>query len=555
MSFLQIFSLKDALSMEIDYCQKLRRLKQTLKKAFKLKSIQDSNLKLSNTDPSIEQIVKDFFEKHTTISDPSHENFITKCELNVLKPFQEENALFSNILDLAITQPSDFKGSETMLHLAFEFNKLDNSISSKFYDFSRKLCDIISTEEYPKKSLRNMITLGNYSLDINRYIRDNEIYIDLVKFYNDFQTKISLDEAGTLNSNHPSHTIAVKISNVCNMGLRDSELNTKYLYKLLNYLKAFSKVLYIEKNNSGIISNGKHSSFFSMLYHNRSELMGELLFVRNLDPDEFERFFGKLKLDYLYHVIGNCFPTINLHTEEILAEEEMYPENELYTPKKTILTYIQKRNWLLAFILNEMYRVEGVDVGITEIRVKTFLNYSNLPAIKNLTEIYGKSIVTAAIQNEINFQKLKEHVNSKLAHFENLIEQPEDNEVVIEFGEDITERISTRKNITQLLDLVNSVSEIQIRKNKDFIELRDSIIVKLVEKWECFSLVQMIVNRNLRIGILLKNLKYWPDTCCIELIKSEMTKFEVADNAELMELKSWLTRIAFYEEVFICYLC
>lgn len=542
--------MKDALSAEIDYCQKLRRLKQALKRAFKLKAIQESNLKISNAELSIEQIVKDFFAKHTIISNPNHENFILESEIIVLKQFHKENALFSNILDLAITQPSDFEGSESLLHLAFEFNKLDNSISSKYYDFSRKLCDIISTEEYPKKSLRYVITLGNCSLDINRYVRDNEIYIDLMKFYNDFQTKISVDEPGALNMNHPSHTVAVKISNVCNMAFRDGELNTKYLYKLLNYLKAFSKVLYIEKSNSDIISNGKHSSLFNILYHNRSELMGELLFVRNLDPDEFERFFAKLKLDYLYHVIGNCFPTINLHTEEILADEELYPENDLYIPKKTILTYIQKRNWLLAFILNEMYQVEGVDVGVTELRVKTFLNYSNLSAVKNLTELYNKSRVITAIQNETNFQKLKEHINCKLLNFESLMEQPEDNEVV-EFGEDITERISRRKNITRLLNLVNSVAEIQIRKNKDFIELKDSILAKLVENWECFSLVQMIANRNLRIGILLKNLKHWPGTFCIELIKSEMSKFEEVDNAELMELKSWLIRITFYEEVFI----
>lgn len=520
-----------------------------MKKAFKQKIVQESDQKSVSNELPIAQIVKDFFIKNPAICNFDHENFINNTEFHFLQHFKEENTLFANILDLAITQPTNLVESEAMLHLAFEFNKLTISDSSKYFEFPKKLCEIITTEEYPRTSLRSMLAFGNYTLDINKYIRHNEIYIDLVKYYDEFQEKISLDETGILNSNHPNHTIALKISNVCNMAFRDGDMNNKYLYKLLNYLKAFSKVLYIEKNNSDIISNGKSSSFFNILSQNRSELMGQLLFERNLDPDEFEKYFGKLKLDYLYHVIGNCFPTINLHTEEGLEAEELYPENNLYIPKKPVLTYIQKRNWLLAFILNEMYQVPGVDIGVTEVRVKTFSNYSKLSPIKNLTEVYNESTVITVIQNEVNFQKLKLHIYSKISKYENVIETQEISEMAVEIGEDITECISRRKKLARLLDLIDSVSEIQCKTNRDFIDLKDKIISKLVEECEYFTYVQNITNKNTRMGLILKKLRNWPGILCIDLLKSEMTKFEQIDDEALGELKSWLTRVNFYEEV------
>lgn len=527
--------------MEIDFCQKLRKFKHRLKQILINESSQESNTNNLNKYTLVGQIVKDFFTKNLIISHKEHENFIKNSEFEVLKHFSEENAFFANILDFAITQCIDFEGSEKMLHLAFEFNKMDTTICSAYHTFSRELCNMLTTEEYFKSTLSDILAFGNYSLD-------NEIYVDLVTLYNEFQENLTIDEVGVLNNNHVNHVLALKIHNIC-MTTKYGEINTKYLYKLLNYLKAFSKVLYIEKNNSDIISKGKNTSFFNLLSHNRSELMGELLFERNLDPDEFEKFFGKLKLDYLYHVIGNCFPTINLHTEESLAKEELYPENDLYIPKKTILTYIQKRNWLLAFILNEIYQVKDVNIGVTEIRVKTFSNYSKLLSIKKLTEMYNENRVVAAIQKDVNFQKLKQHVFSKMTKCENSIDAYNDRNTSIEVGEDIRENMSRRKKIVHLLAIVDSTSEIQRRKSRDFIDLKDTIIVSFVEECQYCAMVHNISKKILRIGVILKNFRFWPGTWCINLIKSELTKFDIDVNGEMEELSSWLDRIVFYEEV------
>lgn len=114
-----------------------------------------------------------------------------------------------------------------------------------------------------------------------------------------------------------------------------------YLSKFFNYLKAFCRILYIEQNNSDIVSKNRNASYFDLIGFNRSELVGKLVFERKMTPAEFEKYFGVLKLDYLYHIIGNCFPTINLHTQENVTKEELYPENRLYIPDKSIITYIK----------------------------------------------------------------------------------------------------------------------------------------------------------------------------------------------------------------------
>ncbi|XP_072390542.1 zinc finger FYVE domain-containing protein 26 homolog isoform X1 [Diabrotica undecimpunctata] len=555
---IKIFSLEEPyLTSEIKFSENLISLRDTLKKTIKIKAIQKVNPKISITtlNVCVDKTIEIFFKKNSIVTNPKIDTTVDKLsqKYNFFNHFNSKNEMFMNILDLAITVSQDNENSEVILQLACENNSLDANVCSNYSKFCKRLVDLYKEIGKEKNlSLGEVIVLPEYHLDLNAYTKEEEFFATFSEAYNDAMSDLTLSEPGSLNIRHLSHRTVLKLNFLCVDNSYSRVMENKYILKLYNYLKAFSRVLYIEQDTSDIVSRGKNSSYFDLLVFNRSELMGKLLFERNLDPSEFEKYFEKLKLDYLYHVVGNCFPTINLHIEENVAKDELYPENNLYVPNKSIITYIQKRNWLLAYVLNKMYMVEGVSIDISEIRVRVFMNYLGLRKVQILQRVYNDNTIITALQNEISIQKVSDFINDRILLHErsmnlHLSHNSSDSlEAAEELGEDTLGYI----NWKDVYDLVACIPEDQCRKNRVCLSMTDMVLVSLIQDGvepDYYRYVLFIGNRDMRISMILDHIKEWPGDFCLDCIKSEITRFDGMQDGRIVELKIWLLHITLCE--------
>ncbi|KAJ8925266.1 hypothetical protein NQ315_009094 [Exocentrus adspersus] len=560
---LEIFGFKKTfISAEIECIEKFQLLRKELKRYFKLCDVQKGDTKTSvpSTESVLITMVENFFKSYTTPFNHEAEQFVTdkSKEKKFLDHLKYENEAFMDTFDLAITQPKNVEHCSSLIRLAFDKRNLDKDTYSSYNTFCTKLHNLWKEIGYNKKlTLSDIIISPYHSLDLTVYKNEEDFYVNLAELYKEFNSNMNIDENGFLNSNHPSHKSFLKLDLMCNKFVelsRENEDNVKYLEKLYTYLKAFSKVFYIEQDSSEIVSKGKNVSYFNLLYHNRSGLMGKLLFERHLDPTEFEKYFGKLKLDYLYHVIGNCFPTINLHSQENVSKEELYPENNIYTPSKSIITYILKRNWLLAFILSEMHKIEDVKIDVGEVRVQSFLRYMKLPRVQNLKVLFDDNEITTALQNEISIQKVSHYIDAKILKSDYLTssQYSQNSNDSFEAAQEILEDVIKSTNWKELYDIVDSIPANQLRKASVLTHLKDMILMNLVQdRFEInyFKYVQFISDKDVRLSTILCNLKQWPGNFCIDVIKSEITKFESVQGTHITELKMWLHQIQLCEEL------
>ncbi|KAH1006644.1 zinc finger FYVE domain-containing protein 26 [Dendroctonus ponderosae] len=493
---LKIFNMQSTpLAQEIIYTDQLQDLKQNLKRTAKLRQMgenrPDSWMKIPNDKLDLDKIVQTFFRK---LPPPQQED----SSLN--------HAIFMNVLDLAISQTP----SRDLVPLACKLSPRDVG-QTPFSLFTEKLLKFWNEP--------GDLDLVNSPLEPDTQRKSEDFYATIQNIYSEFCDMLLLNEPGFLDKDHPSHQVIQRLQEQCSSYLelqfKPEEL-TNYLQKLWNYLRAFSRVLYIERDNSDLVAEGHISSYFKLLGYNRSELMGNLLFQQNLNPAEFERHFGKLKLDFVYHVVGNCFPTINLHADENVAKEELYHENVLYPPSESMISYIRKRNWLLALILIEMYKVKDLEFDVGELRIRNFLNYLHLPKIQHLQPLFNNNEIITALQNDISFQKVQEFVQNNRPSEEDRLKS------------------TTWRRLAGVLD---SIPEKQL-KHEDFQSLKDLVLANLGSER-----VMEIKDRDARFNLLVGNLKIWPLDVCIRSIKSEISRFDQTDDHKVDELKAWLEHI------------
>ncbi|XP_050296333.1 zinc finger FYVE domain-containing protein 26 homolog [Anthonomus grandis grandis] len=559
---LQIFNLKStSFAKEILFTKKLQDLKETLSTTCRVRRIQKDtpDLTISSAKLQFDDIVEDFFRKNfieeCRESDELIERFVE--EYPFLEHYKSGSEIMMNILDLAISHTESFDDSRALLHLASKYNTLSEQESS-FSIFSRKLLILfneIAGEKY--LTLSNIMLDPQIVLDRDIYKKEEEFYIKLEKLYSELYESLMLDEVGCLNKDHPSHKCLKNLDKHCIDYLEDtsprrSEEHVKYMQKLFNYLKAFSKVLYIERDLSELVANGKNSSYFNIVNFNRAELIGKMLFEHNLDPSEFEKYFGKLKLDFLYHVVGNCFPTVNLYSNENVAKDELYPENTLYPPNQAVITYIKKRNWLLALILMEMYGVENVELDCGESRIKYFINYLRLPKIGHLQCLFKDNQIVTALQNEISYQKVKEYIEEEMKTCDFMLSSTHSTHS-LETAEEMNEDNLKTTNWIKLFNLLESISEKQFIKDQQFYELRDKVLVHLIrDAFECkfYKYVLLIRDTETRVNLLRENINVWPEDFCIDMINAEITAFEGGkEESELEELRIQLKHIKHSKKV------
>lgn len=466
---------------------------------------------------------------------------------------QKENDCFMNMFDFAITHCIEYEDSEIVLNEAFKYCASDGEDDFNFAVFCNKFKQVF--EHVGKKnntSARDVLISSHFKLDVGEYQEDEECFEQLETLYNKFEDDLITNKSGSLNSSHEAHTTYSKLREICERHHVDVS-STGYLTKLFTYLKAFSKVLYIQVNNSAIIAKDENCSYFEILKHNRALLVGKLLFENNLDPADFEDTFVQLKLDLLYHIAGNCFPTINLHKQEIVSSEELYPENQLYVPTNSIMTYIQKRNWLLAYILSEMYKVHALNVEINRTRIRHFENYMKLARIQHLKVLFEGSDIITALQNDIDADKLISFIQKRMENATTNMTSSHSSEDSVESAEEMSEEHMKAIDWKSLFDIVDSIPENQLRKSQDYLNLRDLIIKSMVSElyeFKYHEYVQYICNGQLRIETILGSFDSWPINFCNRILTAELSRLEKS-NFDKKILKTWIEKLELYKLVYI----
>lgn len=556
---LQIFNLHGTfLARETKYTMQLQEFRDKLKILFRKNQIEREKGSVSCY-KVLRNIVKDFFVSNKPpICEETASLFEQKMkDFPYLSQLQMRNNAFIDIFDIAITQPKNVEDCKTLVDLAFEQNLLKESNFSTYLQFCLTMQSIFNefVGKY-KSSMSDILNVSTLKLDFQASKNEEEIRHSLKTLFELFKEQLDFEENGSLDPQHISHKTYLKLNDVCDrlaFCCAENKSVTPYLQQLYCYLKTFSKVLYVEGDNSEILSLGRKVSYFEILKFNRAELMGKLLFELKLNPSNYEQHFSNMKLSLLYHIVGNCFPTINLHQEDNLSTEEMYPENRLFVPDENIIDYIQRRNWLLAYILNEMYNVCASTIDVHEIRIQNFVNYMQLPRIQQLKVLFDGSELIAALQNEINPEKTMTFVN-------NLVLKKEDIQLTgstssgsnTDAAEEMLEENLKTTDWKLLYDIVKSIPESQLRKNGEFLALKDVILENLTtEQWEAcyYQYVKKIQDHSLRIETILHNFKYWPLKFCIDVILAELSNFAAPDFEAKEELEIWLKRLQLYENV------
>lgn len=468
------------------------------------------------------------------------------CELVPLC-LQKANERFMNLFDFAVTQCGEFEDSDVILNEAFKCRTFDKEVDFSYAVFCNNFQLVFEHVGRKNKiSARDVLISSNFKLDVAEYQKEDEFFEQLTTLYNKFESDLTTTKTGSLNSSHEAHTTYLKLSELC-----EQHTATPYLTRLFTYLKAFSKVLYIQQNNAAIVAKDKNCSFFEILKHNRALLVGKLLFENKLDPVDFEETFVKLKLDLLYHIAGNCFPTINLHKQAVVSSDELYPENRLYVPTDSIMTYVQKRNWLLAYILSEMYKVHGLSVDVNRMRIRHLENYMKLPRIQHLKVLFEGSDIITALQNEIDSEKLINYIQKRMETAVANLTSSQSSEDSVENAEEMSEENMKAIDWKNLFDIVDSIPESQLRKSQDYLNLRDVIIKSMVSElyeFKYHEYVQFIGNGQLRIETILGSFDPWPVDFCIKILTSELSELE-GSNLERRILKTWIEKLELYKLV------
>ncbi|XP_066249376.1 zinc finger FYVE domain-containing protein 26 homolog [Euwallacea similis] len=553
---LKIFNLENTpLAKEIIFTEKLKELKYNFLRAVKLKDVKDAS---GVTSPSMklhfERFAEEFFLYQSSARNIESEKvFLENTELYpFLENYQSDRELFMYMLDLSISQVDTCEDSKVLLHLSSSYDTLSGS-DTGLSKFARVLIVLLNEAGESKSGPLSSILL-NPQIDFHAKIKTMDgCYQSLQNLYTRFCQSLYVEEmAGNFSKDHSSHAVFNSLfsSSCLNEAAAVSEdaERVKYLQKLFNYLQAFSEVLYIEVDASDLISKGKNCSFFNLLFYNRSELMGHLLFEKNLEPTEYEKYFSKLKLDFLYHVAGNCFPTINLHSHERITKEELYPENILYPPNPAVINYIKRRNWLIALLLIEMHKVKEVELEIGVSRIQNFINYLRLPRIQNLQPIFKYNEIMTGLQNEIHFQQVHDFVYSEIGKRVDIDStHSSGSRCIFDAAEEIEEDKLKSTNWKHLYLVIESISDKQLRKNRHFKELRDMLLVNLVRdgvECEYYKYVMKIHDKAIRINMILDYMKVWPEDFCINSLKYELTRFDLNTvDRRLVELVMWLKHI------------
>lgn len=546
-----------SLVQEIKHTEELNDMRKSLSKLSKLKSIQNECPLPYECDTSIEKAVQDYFRR-MNFGNEEIDAQITSLNHELI-PAHLYGSLFNNktmdILDLTLTFAQNHEDCAELVKVYENHFRTNPNEEATYHKTFMRIKSIFDEYAHEKKlSFCDILLDPLYSLDVAFQKKEDDMYNLLVEQYDLFTLQLSTNETGILNANHPAHRTFFKLQEVSlalmklNYHTEDGKEIFKYLQRLFYYLKAFSKIFYIESNNSTLLSQGRNVSYFHVLNLSRHELVGKLVFNRNMLPSELEAFFGKMKLDLCYNVAANCFPITYFD-----SDDESNLLKPLQKPSKDILTYIQKRNWLLGFIINEIHKVEERNVDPNDSRVQHIFNYVKLPSVQTLKEVFNDNEFLALLQHRISVRLIENYFTETIKKYDlDELRTAQFSELSTESCEEVSEGFLRTTNWKHLLDVVESVPQLQLKETPILQDLRDSVLCNLVaERYEpeYYRFVNHIRSDELRLNLILSDMVHWPGNFCVDLIRAHLSRFDGLGEEHRPVLKDWEEKIKLYEQV------
>ncbi|KAK5647689.1 hypothetical protein RI129_002581 [Pyrocoelia pectoralis] len=545
---IQIFNLQhSSIASEINYNVNFINLKANLRKSFKMQQITKDNPNIIVDSQSIEEIVHDFFKTNSIETMDDVQEPVNNSGHHLVEGICSKTFTFMNIIDLILTLPNNSEECSDLINLALIYSDVD--VDEHYLNFFTRMKNIFKeiNTRYTL-SIKEILCNPEFELDTEQHQANESFHIQLMHLSNILYKQLEGISDGKFNEKHAAHKTFIKLHQLFSSNYTEGKEQIRYLLRLFNYLKGFSKIFYIEHNNSDLISMGKNTSLFAILNMGRSEILQKLLFERNLDISDFEQLFVKLKLDLVYHVASIFFPSISLGNPSVCVWEG----KQTFSSNSHVISYIQKRNWLLAYILKNIYNIEDSDVVLNEVRIKSLLNYLKLPRLQQLKTLFNDNAMITALQHNINPSTLKGYFDTHTVQVDGFLQGSQISTGSFETGEEIFEGSLKITDWKHLFDIIDNIPQTQLCNNEELVALRDKVLMELVS--DCFEpdfykYVQYITNDRLRCECIINNFTTWRGNFCINVMKSEISNFSKIDDEYLEKFKDWCEKIELCEKI------
>ncbi|XP_061394089.1 zinc finger FYVE domain-containing protein 26 homolog [Musca vetustissima] len=188
-------------------------------------------------------------------------------------------------------------------------------------------------------------------------------------------------------------------------------LKSKYNYyqRFCNYVQHLTTLVHLRDSNC-------EYHIEQLLKIDVCDVIGELIFMRNMTPLEIEANVTALNLNLVHVIALNICP-------EILGKSSAQKRSIPPQKESTILNYIANCNRLLVFLLQgiisngEHFGNESV-AGVNEIHSGFLGRLINMPEIAKLSSLYGGNKVISALRSDHVSIKLLDEIKSKRKQLE-----------------------------------------------------------------------------------------------------------------------------------------
>lgn len=444
--------------------------------------------------------------KIKTITDFFIENVNIDSEIDDALKYFKDAQIYLNLIDSTLTFSKNYETSDKIVTTAKIYKPNYNNNYERFYDNIFKLFVEIGTKR--NASLLDIVNNCRYSLSYDKY-KEEEMLINIV--CENVKSFLNTDDR-------------------CKHYLALSELlgnENNYLRKVYNYLTLLSQILTFQ-------------DVFKILMQNRAALLGELFFVQKIPPRELESLFSKLELDIVYNIAWNCIPSVNIEEKASLKIEydilknknfmeyllqlkrihktKDVPKHKIYTPDFSLLSYIRRRNWLLAYLINKIHLIEEAKPDTNSDRTKYFNRLTYLKRNQLLCQLYNGNVIVTALQKSL------------------------DKKLILDYVENFA-KVSKQVDWMHLFEVVDNV-----QGDVYFGQLRNYVICNLITDKTNYGCVERITDTSLRLRCILENLKNWPGMFCLNILTTQLTHGGVEARSK-EDLQGWISKISLYEEI------
>ncbi|CAO1403533.1 unnamed protein product [Diamesa serratosioi] len=443
------------------------------------------------------------------------------------------------VIDLLLSLPCSFDLNQNIYKLImkhWELNKLEQietqvDINFGYVQFLKNLMSTLTVYKNQNEeiTIQNILNDEIFSLDTEVFTKKQENLKNA--------NELMILEVDSLNNE------SELLKTLQQFDKFDAEIN--YMNRVNYYVKNLKLLLKFYTNQS--------YTFDELLKLNIEEIVGEIICTLNVDPENFENFAFNVNINLVYAisccVAEEIFQPLPAPDEEKLVFlflqsekgeksfllEEGVIEAVITKPKifkistTTILYYIKRHNFLLAYILKEIQNFEYKTLKYDEMNL--FDNIKKLKAVKVFKEIYHNNLMLAALNYD--------NVNLKM----------------------VLEKIKETVDLEKKVQILSSINVKQYKRHKSlFDDLKDFYIEKMMlgdgesghEKNQKYHFLEMISDPNRYAELLIKCVGYIENDVYAERLLQNGLLLNNIDEMDMelkRKLEEWLEKLLIYRKI------